>query len=77
MGTAMGTEDRTTRFDYIFGVPFFVRDLALGDEVETNADLVLGRVIQPSGHVTFRVWFGGSNPKPENALPERSVNLHR
>lgn len=44
-------------------VPFFVYDLALGDEVETDADHVIRRVVRPSGHFTFRVWFGDSkNP---------------
>jgi len=41
--------------------PFFLFDLALGDEVETGSrdghDLVFRRVARPSGHSTFRVWF--------------------
>lgn len=39
-------------------IPFFARDLALGDEVETDTDSVFSRVVRPSGQVTFRVWFG-------------------
>jgi hypothetical protein len=50
-------------------IPFFVRDVALGDEVETDADFVLQRVIRPSGQVTFRVWFGGH----ENATRQNLV----
>lgn len=42
-------------------IPFFVYDLALGDEVETNEEYVIQRVVKPSGHYTFRVWFGESN----------------
>ncbi|OGS50294.1 MAG: hypothetical protein A3K65_04340 [Euryarchaeota archaeon RBG_16_68_12] len=42
-------------------IPFFLFDLALGDEVETGSrdghDLVFRRVARPSGHSTFRVWF--------------------
>ncbi len=42
-------------------IPFFVYDLALGDEVETTRregrDLVVERVAKPSGHATYRVWF--------------------
>jgi hypothetical protein len=41
-------------------IPFFAYDLALGDEVETDGDHVLRRVVKPSGHSTFRVWFGQS-----------------
>jgi len=40
-------------------IPFFARDLALGDEVETDADFVLSRVIRSAGQTTFRIWFGG------------------
>lgn len=42
-------------------IPFFAFDLALGDEVETDAENVVARVVNPSGHYTFRVWFGESN----------------
>ena len=42
-------------------IPFFAYDLALGDEVETgrrdDRDPVFERVVRPSGHYTFRVWF--------------------
>lgn len=43
-------------------IPFFVYDLALGDEVETSPRggmrYNLQRVVKPSTHYTFRVWFG-------------------
>jgi hypothetical protein len=43
-------------------IPFFAYDLALGDEVETGPDwdlpYMIQRVVRPSGHYTFRVWFG-------------------
>lgn len=42
-------------------IPFFVQDIALGDEVETDADFVLQRVTKPSGQVTFRVLFGAQD----------------
>lgn len=48
-----------TRFE-ICCIPFFAYDLALGDEVETDGDHVLRRVLKASGHFTFRVWFGNS-----------------
>ncbi len=42
-------------------IPFFIYDLALGDEVETSPQgknsYVMQRVVNPSGHYTFRVWF--------------------
>lgn len=49
-------------------IPFFVYDLALGDEVETSPgrdkQYLLHHVVKPSSHYTFRVWFGQS-PDPE------------
>lgn len=43
-------------------IPFFAFDLALGDIVEAGPhagrQYVVRRVIEPSGHYTFRVWFG-------------------
>lgn len=42
-------------------IPFFVPDLALGDEVEAEPDdagrHLLRRVVNPSGNQTFWVWF--------------------
>jgi len=42
-------------------IPFFVYDLALGDEVETGLEgedrYVMQRVVKQSGHYTLRVWF--------------------
>jgi hypothetical protein len=47
-------------------IPFFVYDLALGDEVETGEHgderYVLQQVSRTSGHYTFRVWFGSDHP---------------
>ncbi len=52
-------------------IPFFVRDVALGDEVETDADFVLQRVVRPSGQMTFRVWFGDQeNSTRQNLVSE-------
>lgn len=39
-------------------IPFFVYDVALGDEVEIDTNHVLKRVVNKSGQLTFRVWFG-------------------
>lgn len=49
-------------------IPFFVHDVALGDEVETDGDFVLQRVVRPSGQTTFRVWFGVKNPEIRQVL---------
>lgn len=66
-----GTKDGKNEWEQLWGqevapqrcivccIPFFVRDVALGDEVEIDANFVLQRVVRPSGQVTFRVWFGG------------------
>ena len=46
-------------------IPFFVYDLSIGDKVETQRegqfDYLIKGVVQCSGHITFRVWFGDSN----------------
>lgn len=41
-------------------IPFFAYDLALGDEVETDGNHVVHRVVKGSGRYTFRVWFENS-----------------
>lgn len=41
-------------------IPFFVYDLSLGDEVETDENYVVQRVLKTSDQYTFRIWFGGS-----------------
>jgi len=56
-------------------IPFFARDVALGDEVETDADFVLTRVVQPSGQVTFRVWFGGQEAATREELIREIAGL--
>jgi hypothetical protein len=42
-------------------IPFFVRNLALGDVVQTKSEpgkrYVVQRVVARSGHYTFHVWF--------------------
>ena len=46
-------------------IPFFAYDIALGDEVETEARggrrYVVRRVVKRSGRYTFRAWFGDSS----------------
>jgi hypothetical protein len=66
----LGTKDGKNEWEQLWGqktapqrfilccIPFFAQGIALGDEVETNADFVLQRVVQHSGQITFRVWFG-------------------
>ncbi len=61
-------------------IPFFIYDLALGDEVETSAEgqmqYVVQRVIKPSGHYTFRVWFGNSSDNnARNEVPQEIARL--
>lgn len=56
-----GRQLGTTCFE-ICCIPFFVYDLALGDEVETDSEgYVIKRVVKRSGGSTFRAWFGDSN----------------
>lgn len=42
-------------------IPFFAYDLALGDEVETDAQYLIRRIVKDSGHYAFRAWFGESD----------------
>lgn len=42
-------------------IPFFVRDLALGDVVEIDSNSILKNVVKRSGQVTFRVWIMSSD----------------
>lgn len=57
-------------------IPFFVYDLALGDEVETDSDNVISQIIRPSGSYTFRVWFGEANdPSCRETLPTKLIRL--
>lgn len=52
-------------------IPFFLYDMSLGDVVRTvprdGRKYVVDGVVRPSGHVTFRVWFG-STPYPRDAV---------
>jgi Domain of unknown function (DUF4265) len=66
-GTAIRTEReqlwarQTDEFCFeLCCIPFFVYDLAIGDEVRTDPQYVIRQLIKPSGHYTFRVWFGAS-----------------
>jgi hypothetical protein len=57
-------------------IPFFVYDLALGDEVETDGDYVIKHVVKSSGHYTFRVWFGEANDAAcRETVPSATKNL--
>ena len=48
-------------------IPFFAYGIALGDEVLTapkgKMNFIVQNVVQPSGHSTFRVWLGSTNPQ--------------
>jgi len=43
-------------------IPFLIDDLALGDEVETNACHIVRRIVRRSGQVTFRVRIDRHDP---------------
>ena len=68
-----------TRYE-ICCIPFFVYDLHLGDVVETEAvaghRFVVKRVVQHSGQVTLRVWFGDTNRlAARNEVPDELASL--
>lgn len=52
-------------------IPFLLYDIALGDVVRTVAaegrKYLVDSVVHRSGHVTFRVWFGGTD-HPKDAV---------
>jgi hypothetical protein len=52
-------------------IPFFIYDISLGDEVITDTKYIINEVVKPSGHYTYRVWFGGS---PEPNIHEIVIN---
>jgi hypothetical protein len=57
-------------------IPFFVYDLALGDEVETDQHYIIRKLVRPSGHHTFRVWFGESkNPSTQEEVVDMAKGL--
>ena len=62
-----GTKTATHRF-ILCCIPFFAHDISLGDEVETDADFVLQRVVHHAGQATFRVWFGAQDKAAREAL---------
>ena len=58
-------------------IPFFVYDLALGDEVETisseEKQYLVQRLTNPSGHYTFRAWF--YDPQARDEVPHELARL--
>jgi hypothetical protein len=58
-------------------IPFFVPDLALGDEVETapegDRQYVVRRVIRRSGRRAFQIWF--QDPAARTRLEEDLANM--
>ncbi|SDG16290.1 MULTISPECIES: DUF4265 domain-containing protein [Rhodanobacteraceae] len=74
-----GKKITETRFS-LCCIPFFVYDLALGDEVEVDGQRKILKV-HPSGHLTFRLWFGdrsiGSQDKALHAIAESNVLMER
>ncbi|TDW19276.1 DUF4265 domain-containing protein [Kribbella kalugense] len=59
--------DPATQLHEICCIPFLIYDLALGDMVAVSAvedgSYVLDRVIAASGHLTFRIYFGQTEPR--------------
>jgi hypothetical protein len=78
----LGTKDEKNEWEQLWGqriasnrfilccIPFFVYDLALGDEIEVDADFIFQRVVRRAGQVTFRVWFGGQDSGKKQELVE-------
>lgn len=76
----LGVKDGKSEWEQLWGqktashrfvlccIPFFVHDISLGDEVETDADFVLQRVVRSSSQITFRVWFGGQDAMKRQEL---------
>lgn len=58
-------------------IPFFLYNLSLGDEIRTRPAegrrFVFHRVLSPSGHFTFRVWF--FEPLARHELPQLVASL--
>eukprot|EP01036_Dinobryon_divergens_P005096 gene5096-6758_t len=83
----LGTKEGKNEWEQLWGqklapqrfvlccIPFFVHDLSLGDEVETDADFVLARVVKRSDQVTFRVWFGNQSPAERDSRVQELDSL--
>lgn len=60
-------------------IPFFVYDLALGDEVVTSEAggkrYVVQRRVKDSGHYPFRIWFGDPARPSPNSPQEVAARL--
>ena len=60
-------------------IPFFAYDLALGDIVETAPELgkqyMVQRVVVPSSHYTFRVWYKPDDHPSHMLVTERAAEL--
>lgn len=58
-------------------IPFFMYNLALGDIVACHQaeghQYVIHEVVEPSGHVTFRIWFGESTVAGIRAEAEQAL----
>ncbi|MBD3771891.1 MAG: DUF4265 domain-containing protein [Rhodobacterales bacterium] len=71
----LGTKDGRNEWEQLWGeevgpnryvlccIPFFAYDIALGDEVETDSNSTIEKVVRRSGQVTFRIWLGGTTPE--------------
>ncbi len=50
-------------------IPFFLYNLSLGDKVKTDMKYgkkyVFTKVVEPSGHYTFRIWFNDNKLRSE------------
>jgi hypothetical protein len=49
-------------------IPFFVYDLALGDEVELDSNGRFLGIVKDGGHRTYRVWFGGQTNETQERI---------
>ncbi len=55
-------------------IPFFAKNLSLGDIVSANESGHIVEVIEHSGRYTFRVWFGDSTQDVRNGVIEFAKN---
>lgn len=56
-------------------IPFFAKDLCLGDIVDTNDDFTIISVNHHSGHTTFRVWLAAVNDLNRQKIM-RGIEFH-
>jgi hypothetical protein len=56
-------------------IPCFAINVSLGDEVETDADFIIKKIIKKGSQTTFRIWLKGQKDTFIKGLIDDLINL--